>query len=207
MDFKIRNLDFGNKSESQKADYAYRKHLEQFQESLNSDLWKFFYYDFFHDGYIEQFQIEDNMRTVKFKIDSPNIKRKQKNNGFGLVLSRPLSCTFFNVVSIRIERQNDFNWSNKVNHARFKYSEINTSDFLDKLNNLPDEEDLEDDDYGDDDYSSLLILALSGDSEILIELVFSDVVVEPHEPLAFALMENNPEFEIPVYSIEKEHEK
>ena len=57
MDFRIRDLSSDDASRSELADIAYREHLAAIDKSRDLDLWKYFYWDFFHDGWIRSISV------------------------------------------------------------------------------------------------------------------------------------------------------
>jgi hypothetical protein len=186
MKFRIQNLDTDDRSKYEKGQKAYFKYLERFNKSSNGDLWKFFYWDFFHDGSIESISISNDLKTVAMRIIAPNIKRFLSKGDFEYI-NAPFVCTFQNVVHFEIKDASPGEWfPSQTNWATFLYAEINTFPNLNKWK-------------GEDEFYSLLIEFLVGDDTTWMELVFSQVNVEAEEPLAFSLMESDPKFEVPVY--------
>jgi len=53
MNFRIRRLD---SDEFAQYEDAYYQHLKQFQKTSDTGLWKFFGWDFFHDGAVKAIQ-------------------------------------------------------------------------------------------------------------------------------------------------------
>ena len=186
MNFRIRKIDTDNHAEFEMGQKAYFEHLERFKKSSNSDLWKFFYWDFFHDGPIMNITVGTDLKTVTMKLVSPNIKRLLPKDDYEYV-NAAFICTFYNIIYMKMKGPSSEDWFNSRNElATFLHAEINTSPILDELPNK-------------ENFYSLLIQTLVGDDEIWLELVFSQVNVEPEEPLTFSLMEGNPQFEIPVF--------
>lgn len=185
MKFKIRNLNADDHSAVEVADSAYRSHLDRFVKSSNSDLWKYFYWDFFHDGRISEIAVGRDLKTVTITIDSPNIKRRLLDGNYEYECVT-FQCTFCNVVRLAIENSPPGEWHpNVIHQCIFLASEINT---------LPLPRPVE-----GDEFYSLLIKALAGDARVWIKMIFSQVNVTATEPVAFALMEASDQFEIPVY--------
>ena len=170
--------------EFEASERVYSKHLEAFKKTSNTDLWKYFANDFFHDGSIESIEFKPDLRSVLFKMDCPNI-RALKENGEFEYLSINFTCTFENVVRFAIQDDSPTSWFNPpANHSTYRYSEINTA-LPDHLPGEPDH------------FHSLIIECISGSASRWIEMVFSQVNVEPHEPAAFALMTASPQFQVP----------
>jgi hypothetical protein len=184
--FRIRNLDTDDRSEYEQTQRVYFEHLARFSKSSNTDLWKFFCQDFFHDGGIESIQITADLKNIVMRLGCPNIKRFLSNGDFEYV-SATFECTFHNIVNLHMEDRTAVEWGDLTETpAMFLHAEINTSPLLKTL-------DVEDKPY------SLLIEMLSGDNIIWLEIVFSQVDVVPDEPLAFSLMEADPNYEVPTY--------
>jgi hypothetical protein len=192
MNFRIRNPDGDDYTERQKT---YYRHLEQFEKSSNTNLWKFFGWDFFHDGHIESIQVQGDLRTVAIKLNCPNVKQFRSETDYEYI-NVGFGCTFRNVTSLTIQDE-------KLGHtggvykydAWFLEAEINTSPLLDGL--TPQDEDDPDARY------SLLIRLLADDSTVWLEMIFSQVDVVADEPTAFALMEADPRFHVPTWSEER----
>ncbi len=192
MNFRIRNPDSDDFTEHEKA---YYRHLEQFKKSSNTDLWKFFGWDFFHDGAIKSIEVQGDLRTVVIRLTCPNVKRFRSEADYEYV-NVGFECTFRNVTSLTIQDE-------ELGHAGgvYKYdalfldAEINTSPILDGL--APTDE------HDPDFRYSLLIRLLADDSIIWLEMIFSQVDVVADEPAAFALMEADPKFHVPTWSEER----
>ncbi len=166
----------------------YRQHLDQFSKTSDGDLWKYFYWDFFHDGCVESVVVGRNLKTVVMRLGCPNIKRLYANGQFEYV-GADFTCTFRNIVHLRIEEDPPTQWyDTQDSYAVFLAAEINTSPLL--ATHAANEEDRR---------SSLLIELLAHDSVIWMEIVFSQLEVQPDEPVAFSLMEASPEFEVPTW--------
>ena len=189
MRFRMRNPEADNYTECQQA---YYRHLEQFAKSSNTDLWKFFGWDFFHDGSVESIQIQGDLRTVTMRLTCPNVKRFGSETDFEYI-NVGFECTFQNVTSLIMQDEIPTHaWDMKKYHTMFLDAEINTSPILDGLTQAG-ERDL-------DHRYSLLIRFLVDDSIIWLEMVFSQVNVVADEPAAFALMEADPKFLVPTWS-------
>jgi hypothetical protein len=188
LGFRIRK-DTDDDLEFQKGIKVYHKHLDAFKKTSNSDLWKYFYWDFFHDGRIESISMGKDFKSITMKLTCPNIKRFSSKTEYKY-LNADFTCTFQNVLNFEIENTATANqWLRSKNQSvTFLYAEINSSPLLKRLK--PGE-------YSE--YYSLLIQLLTDNYIAWLEIVFSQVDVEPKEPLAFSLMESNPKFEIPAY--------
>ena len=193
MNFRIRNTDDDDKS-FESFETKYLNHLKRFVGISNSDLWKYFYWDFFHDGPLESLKFQKDLSTVIMRICCPNIKRLKADGDYEY-LNLSFKCTFSEVISFNMQFEKQISdWYSGKYSAMYLYSEINTSPVLETL------------DYGDDnhheEYYSLLIQFLVDNSFVWLELVFNQVDVEADEPAAFALMESDPTYEIPTHSPE-----
>ena len=179
----MRNIDTRDSSKYEECQQAYFQHLDKFCKTSNTDLWKFFHYDFFHDGRIESLKIGSDLKTIDLTLNSPNIKRIFKDNDYEYV-SATFTCTFQNVIKFTISDSAPKEWCDVNDRsALFLYSEINTSPLLKKL--------------GADFYS--ILIEMLADNTIWLEIVFSQVDVVPKEPLAFSLLEADENFEVPLY--------
>ncbi len=188
MTFHIRKVN--DEALWEEGERAYYKHLERFSESSQGDLWKYFYWDFFHDGTVESCETKPDLKTVVVGLNCPNIKRLQADGEFEY-LSADFTCTFENVVAFHIEEDPPTQVHDPGEaYAVFLNAEINTSPLL-ETPVASDEEDR---------FSSILIELMAHDSVIWMEIIFSDVSVEPQEPVAFSLMEASPEFDVPTWS-------
>lgn len=193
MNFRIRNPDGRDFT---KHERAYCEHLRQFRKNCNTDLWKFFGWDFLHDGSIKSIEMCADLKTVIVRLDCPNVKRF-KSNGDYEYIDVGFTCTFEDVSIFTVRSETpESSWDVRGNPAVFLDAEINSSPALDGL-----------DPQGDDDpesHASLLMRLLAKDSTIWMELVFSHLNVIADEPTAFALMESDPRFEVPTYASEKD---
>ena len=184
MKFQLRKPDAESMEEFEASERVYSKHLEAFKKTSNMDLWKYFANDFFHDGSIESIEFKPDLHSVLFKLDCPNI-RALKGDGEFEYLSIDFTCTFENVIRFSIEEASPTEWSNRsANRSTYRYSEINTA----LPDHLPGEP---------DDFYSLIIECSCGSDSKWIEMVFSQVMVKPCEPAAFALMIASPRFLVP----------
>ncbi len=195
MNFRIRNPD-DDEAEFERTENAYRQHLKQFKKSSNADLWKFFGWDFFHDGSIESIQIRGDLKTIVIRLTCPNIKRLKADGDYEYI-NVPFECTFDTVSTFTVQYETpEHEWDVRKSDTIFLYAGINTSPILDSFGP---ENDLE-----PNSHYSLLIRLLADDSIIWLELVFSQVDVIADEPTAFALMESDPKFKVPTWSAEGE---
>jgi hypothetical protein len=187
MRFQIRNPDAESYEEFKASEAAYSKHLEPFKKTSNSHLWKYFAQDFFHDGSIKSIGFTPDLHSVVLELDCPNIRALKENGEFEYV-NIGFTCTFQNVIRFSLEDPNPAEWSDQLGScSNYLYSEINTA--------LPDHL------AGEPCFYSLIIECISGSASRWIEVVFSQVDVEPHEPAAFALMVASPQFEVPGFSV------
>jgi len=191
MAFRIRR-DYGDEAAWQQGEQAYYRHLEQFSKSSNHDLWKFFYWDFFHDGEILSLDVGAHLKTVAMRLTCPNIERLHPD-GPDEYLSIGFTCTFDNVTYFHIEEDPPTPHDVPDSDIVLLAAEINTSP---RLETCPSDDET-------DRLSSILVELLAYDSRIWMEVGFSRLYVEPDEPAAFALMEASPDFHVPTWSPEK----
>jgi hypothetical protein len=191
MNFRIRNPD---SDELTKYD-AYHQHLKQLEKTSNTDLWKFFGWDFFHDGSVESIQIQGDLKTIMIRLNCPNIKRF-KSNGDYEYINVMFECTFHTVSTFTVQYETpEHSWDARKNATQFLDAEINTSPILGSFS--------PEDELNPDPHYSLLIRLEADYSIIWLELVFAQVDVVADEPAAFALMESDPKFEVPTWSADK----
>lgn len=178
---------------------VYRKHMKKYLDTACSDLLKFFYWDFFHDGWIDYITIQKDFKTVEMKITCPNIQR-QKDDGEWEYINVPFICTFGCVAQMdyKCDPPEDYCHA-RMNSIEYIHGELNTSPLLNTYY-------IDDDDESPLRYSLLMELR-ADDSTIWLESVFFQVDVEACEPTAFALMEVDPKFKVPTFSIEKEEQR
>lgn len=196
MAFRIRKNDGIAEDDWEAKEKAYRDFLSQFNKRNNSDLWKYFYWDFFHDGEIQKIVFWENPGDVTFYIECPNIKKKKRDT-FEYLYPITFKCTFQGVVHFQLDHENSEELIYEQ-HSPFQYlfSEINTLTEImnkSKISYKEDEVDI--------DFSSLIILMLGVHNSSFIEMVFSQVCVVAFEQTAFELMLSSSEFEVPIYEI------
>jgi hypothetical protein len=193
MSFRIRDPD---SEEFMRHEDAYHAHLKQFKKTSNTHLWKFFGWDFFHDGSIESIQMRGDLKTVVIRLSCPNIKRL-KSDGDYEYIGVMFECTFHTVSECAIHYETpEHSWDVRKNDAIFLDAEINTSPILNSFG--------PEDELNPDPHYSLLVRLLVDESIVWLELVFSQVDVVADEPVAFALMESDPRFEVPTWPGDKE---
>jgi hypothetical protein len=196
VNFRVRNPDSDDASVIQESYKAYRLHLSRFKETSGNDLWKFFYWDFFHDGVVQSVQVQGDLRTVVIGLDCPNIKRLKPDGRYEYV-NVGFTCTFHTVATFSMQFDPpEHSWDARRNSVVFLYSEINTSPVLESF-------ELEDEYGNPEPHYSLLIQLLADESVVWLEMVFSQVDVIANEPAAFALMESDSQFEAPTWSADK----
>jgi hypothetical protein len=194
MNFRIRKPD-ADEAEFEKCEKAYRQHLKRFEKDTRTYLWKYFGWDFFHDGSIESLGICGDLKTVVMRLSCPNIKRL-KANGDHEYVNVMFECTFHTVSTFTVQYEiPEHSWDVRKNATQFLDAEINTSPILNSFG--------PEDERNPDPHYSLLIRLEADYSIIWLELVFSEVDVAADEPAAFALMESDPRFEVPTWFADK----
>jgi len=191
MPFRIRKESDGAWWEDPEG--AYRRHLDQFPKTSDRDLWKYFYWDFFHDGSIQSIDVGSDLKTVVMRLGCPNVERL-RSDGQREYLNVDFTCTIRNVIHLHIEEDPPTQWyDTQEAYAVFHAAEINTSP---RMEAFADSDEM-------DRFSSMIVELRAHDSVIWMELVFSSLSVEPDEPVAFSLMEASPDFEVPTWSPER----
>lgn len=192
MAFKIRNFN----EEYEPKEKLYREHLEKISKNENSDLWKFFYWDTFHDGHIEEITFGDGLKDVILHISCPNIKKRKEDSGEYL---QPIGfeCHFRNVAYFSHEYEDSEELYFESNSdIEYLYSEIDTlTELINKHNVKGEDKEGE----GDIVFHSLILYLLGRQTNSYMEVVFSQVDVYPKEPIAFELMLASDDFYVPIY--------
>lgn len=189
MGFRLRDVETDDLDVLHAADSRYREHLSRFNTRSNSSLWKYFYWDFFHDGWLTRFSVGDDLRTVTLSIVCPNIKRFDDTGAFKYV-NATFDCEFRHVVELTMNVDPPGAVDEDLSCATLMYAEINTSPMVASLS-AADPDDLQ-------WYSLMFEFDLGGPTQWL-EVVFRDISIVPQEPVAFALMEADPRFETGTY--------
>ncbi|MBN1361878.1 MAG: hypothetical protein JW993_14875 [Sedimentisphaerales bacterium] len=196
LGFRILRMDSEDQAGVDRSMEAYHQHLDAFNKTANSDLWKFFYWDFFHDGSVESIEIQGDLKTVVIRLKCPNIKRFKSDNDYEYI-NVMFQCTSQTVSTLTIQYEKpEHSWDVRRNPTCFLYGEINTASGLSDFG--PQEE------LDEDHHYSLLMLLMADDSVIWLEMIFSQVDVIAEEPTAFALMESDPKFQVPTWSADNE---
>jgi len=195
MGFRIRS-DSDDDEIYEASMRAYREHLNKLSQdkAVGSDLRQYFYWDFFHDGWIEEIVFRNGTAEVQMEIVCPNIKRRTKNGDFEYI-NVPFLCIFRDVAYFKFERtieeENEYHYD--PGQFTFLYSEIDT------LPELPTFQPKDDNSGGN---NSLIIEVLPAHARCssFIEIVFREVAVDAVESVAFQLMLASSEFEVPIYT-------
>jgi len=201
MGFKIRTDNEGSndKERYETSIAAYRKHLEKFDKRSNTDLWRYFYWDFFHDGCIQDISLRNGADELIIEITCPNIKRRTKGDDFEYI-NVDFTCTFTEVALFRVQKLLE----EEEEDVKYRYpgifqflcSEINTLPELTAFNKNREEF---------EKFDSLIVEVTYQNSpnySYYIELIFNSLSVEAVENTAFQLMLVSPDFEVPIYRIE-----
>jgi len=184
MGYKIRVNDDAENYDEQIQ--KYKEHLAQFNKRKNTDLWKYFYWDFFHDGDIEDIHFTRGSRQIAFHMSCPNIKRLNENSYE--YINVEFKCEFRNVIHFHLDAK-DADDFDDTDVFEFNSSEINTlSDMLDK----------DDDEY---DYYSIIMKLYTPGGTAYLEMVFEGLYVEAIENTAYEIMLGSDKFDVPIYEI------
>lgn len=200
MKFRFRDPDppeerFKAAEESEKA---YQAHLTERKPSLiRSDLWRFFGWDFFHDGIIERIGLAKDFRDLEARIVCPNIEARQADGDFDY-LNVGFTCRFQGVVFFQMDSDDeDLSEADlSIQDLQYQYAEADTLTERMKEAQLrwrgSGEDEAEDE---KPEFHSLIIMT---DQAISISLVFQSLMVEPDEPIAFELMLRSGDFKVPI---------
>lgn len=210
MAFRIRktDVDYDNIKQFQKEyeanDKLYREHLKNISQNKDRDLWKYFYWDTFHDGYIEKVSFWETPGNITFHMSCPNIKKRRGDSHQYISPSIEFECHFRNVVYFSYEHDDFHELANQLYCSSFEflYSEIDTlTEIIEKHKTF------DEDGEGIWDYHSLIMKVMAGDTSFYIEMVFSQVDIYPKEPIAFELMLASDDFYVPIYREDENIEK
>ena len=201
MAFRIRSKCVNvEQEEYESKEKLYRDHLEKYAENKDRDLWKYFYWDTFHDGYIEKVSFGDTLGDVMLHISCPNIKKRNGDSYNYILAPIEFKCHFKDVVYFSHEYDDSEELINeRYPYIEYLFSEIDTlTEIINKHYIKGEDEDGEDSE--EDVVFHSLILELGGsDTSSYLEMVFSCVDVHPKEPLAFELMLASDDFYVPIY--------
>ena len=204
MGFRIRS-DYEDDQIRETSMLAYQEHLKKLcqGELVGGDLLRYFYWDFFHDGWIEEIVFRNGTAEVQVKIVCPNIKRKTKDGDFEYI-NVPFLCIFKDVAYFKFERtvEETNECCQDPGQFIYLYSEIDT---LPELHRFQPKNGVDEDDYNWGRKNSLIIevLPMHRNSSSFIEIVFGEVAVEAVETTAFQLMLASSQFEVPIYTGQK----
>lgn len=188
MAFRIRKPNPESDQDVQAYEQAYLIHLKGFGEQFHSNLWKYFATDFFQGGVIRSLSFAPGMKSLVMQIECPNIKRLMGNVCENVSLD--FLCEFRGVISFNLYNENPSSVNTALAEASiYRRGEINTA--------IPGA-------LFDKKTCSLVIETFEADRRIWIEMVFTNLNVTPEEPVAYAILETDPRFSIPVYTPEKQ---
>jgi hypothetical protein len=193
MNFRLRKPD-ADFAEREECDRRYRDHLDYFSRRRGTDLWKFFYWDFFHDGSVREFAVSPDLATLTLRLVGPNIRWIRGDTLE--YLNAEFIVDFRALTSLRFERTRDgadsstrLDWLSEP--LTFRYAEINTAPEVSANPNCYEEQ--------GENLDSLMI-EFCGSTSAWIEVTCAQIDVRPLEPVAFALMEADPAFRMPTFT-------
>lgn len=106
MAFRIRSKCVNvEQNEYESKENLYREHLAKIAKDKDRDMWRYFYWDAFHDGYIKKISFWDAPGDITLHISCPNIK-KRKGDSFDYIKPIDFECHFRSVVFFHIEHDN-----------------------------------------------------------------------------------------------------
>lgn len=197
MAFRVRSKCVNvEQKEYETKEKLYREHLDKIS-NINGDLWKYFYWDTFHDGGIEKIAFGDSFGDVTLHISCPNIK-KRKGDSFEYILEPIVfECHFTGVVYFSHKYDDAEGLINERNsYIEYLFSEIDTLTEIINENYITGE-----DEDGEEDinFHSLILELAGSDTSSYLEMVFCQVDVHPKEPIAYELMLASDNFYVPIY--------
>ena len=198
MQFRYRKPYDDEVKAYEQGEREYEAHLTARKPKLvERDLWRFFGYDFFHDGEIESIGISNDFRGVDIRIDCPNIKVRKAGEDFEYI-SGGFTCHFRGVDLFQIDSEEE-DLSDAVftvGGGQYKYAEVDTlAERMAAASKRWREEDEASGQSEEPEFHSLIIMT---DKPFNISIVFQSLDVEPDEPAAFELMLRNPDFIVPI---------
>jgi hypothetical protein len=197
LDYKIRKeVDDDTEFKKNLADYF--KFINKFNHQTNPDLYKYFVYDFFHDGEISDLTFSDAFRTLTFKIVCPNLKIGDADNYKYVDASfqcRLGGIAWFHMDTNRINKYND-PLDERSDWIEFYSSEINTLTEQIAFYNKK---------YKDRRFYSLIIHTRPSDRTF--GLIFEYINVMPEEPIALELLLKDYGHLQPLYEKEAQKKK
>ena len=201
MAFRIRCVDLEH-DEYKSKEKLYRDHLEKAAKDKDRDLWKYFYWDTFHDGCIEKVSFWENPGTITFHITCPNIK-KRKGDSFEFINPIEFECHFRDVVYFAYEHESMEEMAYEQ-HDSFEYLYSEIDSLTERINNYQVFDEDGDKDIGS---HSLIMEVMGRENSFYIEMVFSSVDINPKEPIAFELMLASKDFFVPIYNENEDIDK
>ena len=179
MSFRFRKPQINSREKYNRAQEIYFSHLGSFQNGPGTDLWKFFGWDFFHDGKITSFKFNPDLSQLQMQIMGCNFRTFDDSGDYKYEEPLDFICSFTDVLAFSIEQESSENFGGKKNRCpNYLYSEINTA--IPKP--LP----------KNSQYSSIIIQALGHDDYIWIKIVFKELKVLPKDLARFEQLQSNP---------------
>lgn len=192
MKFVYRKPYDDDHAEYLKGEKAYEDHLLARKPKLDrGDLWRFFGWDFFHDGLIESISMPKEYRGLEIRINGPNIEVHGAGDEFRFInvgFTLRFQCVdFFQINTDEADRTDLITYldaevdtlADLMAAARKRWYEQNPDYESDKL----------------PEFHSLLIMTLQS---LSIAIVFQSLSVDPDEPMAFEMMLRDPNFKVPI---------
>ena len=187
LPFRIRKPNIDSRDKYQHAQDLYFCHLDSFQNGPGTDLWKFFGWDFFHDGKITSFKFNPDLSEVQMQIKGCNFRTFDDSGDFNYEEPMDFVCTFRNVLKFSIDQESSENFDvRKRSRPTYLYSEINTA--LPKSSAIANSQ-----------YSSLLIQALGCEDYIWVKIIFKELNVLPKDHARFEQLQSNPKTDSPLF--------
>lgn len=187
MAFKIRR-PYQSRERYEAAEKTYFAHLAQFDSRADTDLFKYFGWDSFHDGLITSIKFNRDLGVVEFVIGCPNIRIPDPKLGYSNAPAVEFICRFSGVVQFSVGNESHLDGkTRRIAIPRYLYSEINTGVSRRHLKVNP-------------GLSSLRILALGANKQIWIELTFTSLSVRPKDPVALSKFLGTSGVEFNLYS-------
>jgi hypothetical protein len=196
-DFKDEKEYLKDEKEYLKDEKEYlKKTLEYYDFVFNSgidkdsDLMKYFLYDFFHDGRISKIEFKNGLNEICLELNGPNIQEMKNEKDYEFITSE-FQCFFRDVAYFNIETPTKLKRGKGIsfNFCDFTFisSEINSLEkYISDYSKIYKEQ-----------FFSLNMNILANFYTFYIKMVFRDLYVVPKEPLAFKLLLENPKYKFP----------
>ena len=170
---------------------AYFDSIDSFDHEEQSDLYRYFGWDPFHDGPIERLRLSNDAQSLSFRVMHPYIRHQRDESTYAWFRCVFRGVSWFHMTAERVDRYNDplaAAGQRPVEGIEFNVSEINTlEEQIARARRL----------WRRPAYSLVID---TFPSHRRLGIVFQHVSVEPLEPVAWELMVRSGEWDTLLYS-------